>query len=42
LTPAAAPEQDIDAELATMVTQQVNEKAAIFDEKLKYWKGEVD
>ena len=45
VTPQAAnavPEQDIDAELANMVTQQVSEKADMFDEKLKYWRSEVD
>ena len=38
----AAADADIDAKLATMVAQLVEERSTEFEEKLKYWKGEVD
>jgi hypothetical protein len=45
--PAAVPAQaaadaDIDTQIATMVAHLVEERSSEFEEKLKYWKGEVD
>lgn len=49
-SPLAAPAQnahpadvgDMDTQIAVMVAQMVEERSAEFEEKLKYWKGEVD
>jgi len=32
----------MDTQIAVMVAQMVEERSAEFEEKLKYWKGEVD
>lgn len=41
--PAAAAEAgDIDAQIAILVTEAVKERSVEFEDKLKYWKGEVD